>query len=99
MDRQCLVCKRTVAQGYEEEHLEANHLGPHYFWFNAQRYMTMQPSMQVARLIALVDTTPSYQLYLESKDNSPDIALGHGEAVDLTQEPHFYAVPPATIWG
>ena len=38
-----------------------------------------------------------YHFYQES--DSGDVPFGDSEAVDLTQRPHFYSVPPATMRG
>ena len=93
--RTCIVCKREVPQGYEQDHLRANHLGPHEFWFNMRKYQTMEPSMQAFEIKKLADASAGYQIFEERGDKQ--IYYGDSESVDLTQGPHFFAVPPATM--
>jgi hypothetical protein len=95
--RQCIVCKREVPQGYERDHLQANHLGPHTFWFDAKQFTVMEPSMTIAELKKLANTNAGYQFYEEREGG--DVPWSDGQSVDLTQRPHFYAVPPATMRG
>lgn len=92
--RECIVCKRHVPEGYERDHINANHLGPHTFWFGARRFQTMEPSMTIAEIARMANASLSYQIFEEREGG--DIGRTHGEAVDLTRQPHFYAVPPAT---
>lgn len=94
MSKQCAVCKKFVADADVEEHLGTNHLGPYYFWFDARKYRTMSPSMQIADIKKLADASPLYQVY-EERDGG-DIPWGDCEHVDITYEPHFFATPPAT---
>lgn len=96
-ERQCIVCKRFVPQGYEQDHLRANHLGPHVWWFNARKFQTAEPSMTVGEIKKLANESYSYQFYEEREGEQT--YYGDSEAVDLTQRPHFYAVPPATMFG
>ena len=63
--RQCIVCKREVPQGYERDHLQANHLGPHVWWFNCRQFQTMEPSISVAEIKRMADTNSGYQFYEE----------------------------------
>lgn len=96
-ERQCIVCNRFVPQGYEQDHLRANHLGPHVWWFNAQQFQTMEPSMTAAEIKRLADTSSGYQFF-EERDGKCTY-YSDGQAVDLTNRPHFFAVPPATMRG
>lgn len=95
MARQCIVCNKTVAATDVQEHLSANHLGPHYFWFDAREFRTMEPSMVVSDLKRLVDASPLYPVYEDR--GGKQIPFGDGVAVDLTREPHFYTLIPATF--
>ncbi len=94
MSAQCIVCGKTVATTDQQEHLATNHLGPHYFWFDAKKHRTMKPSMTMGEIVVMVGASPMYLCY-EDRDNVMR-GIGHGEAVDLTCEPHFCAIPPAT---
>jgi hypothetical protein len=92
----CIVCKREVPQGYEQDHLRVNHLGPHTFWFDMRKYITMEPSMRAMEVKRLADATPLYQMF-EERDGK-QVYFGDSESVDLTHGPHFFAVPPATMF-
>ncbi len=97
MSRQCIVCKKMVANTDVQEHLANNHLGPHYFWFNAKKYRTMEPSMPMVDLKRLANVPYEYQAFEEREGG--DVYFGDSEAVDLTQGSHFWAAPPATMFG
>lgn len=92
--RQCAVCKKEVRQGDETEHLRTNHLGPHYFWFDAREFRTDEPSMTGAELRKLVDASPHGHL-IEDRDGK-EIYYSDGQAIDLTHTPHFFILLPAT---
>lgn len=92
--RICVVCRREVPQGYEQDHLRANHLGPHVWWFDMRKYQTAEPSMTVAEIKRLANSSSGYQFF-EERDGQ-QVYFGDSEAVDLTRSPHFFAVPPAT---
>jgi hypothetical protein len=101
----CVVCGKVVAVADRNEHLAANHLGPHYFWYNTKKFRTMEPSMRVRDLKKLVDAPPPSWLYRFIQDRNggqagpPDnVEWSDDVAVDLTREPHFFSVPPATMW-
>ena len=96
-ERLCAVCKRPVPQGYEQDHLRANHLGPHTWWFNAKKFQTAEPSMTVGEIKKLADESYGYQFFEERAGEQ--IYFGDSEAIDLTRAPHFFAVPPATMRG
>lgn len=96
--RECIVCRKKVRDGDETEHLRSNHLGPHYFWVDAKKYRTMEPSMTVAEIKRMASCSPGYQFFQE-RDLEPDLGVGDAQSVDLTREPHFFAVPPATMFG
>lgn len=89
--------RETVATTDQQEHLATNHLGPHYFWFNARKHRTMKPSMTAADLKRLAHADQTYPVFEEREGG--DIAYGDSIAIDLTREPHFYAVPYATTIG
>lgn len=94
----CIVCGKQVVDGDEAEHLQSNHLGPHYLWFAARKFRTMEPSMTVAEIKKLVNAASGYQFFKE-RPGQDDLAVGDSESVDLTCEPHFWAAPPATMFG
>lgn len=94
----CAVCGKLVATTDQQEHLATNHLGPHYFWFDAKKYRTMEPSLPIDKILEIVGGNLSgYQVFLESKDGTPDVGCPSGTTIDLTREPSLFAVPPATF--
>lgn len=96
--KKCFVCGKDVRDGDETEHLRSNHLGPHYFWFDAKKYRTQEPSLAIDKIVEIVGgVSAGYQVYLESKDGSPDVGCPHGTTIDLTREPSLFSVPPATF--
>lgn len=101
MSRVCTVCGKSVANTDVDEHLKTNHLGPHYFWFSAQRFRTHEPSMTVCDVKQLVNCSSSYQFFQDRNGGQPGtqdlVYFSDDQSVDLTREPHFSAVPPATM--
>lgn len=95
--RLCAVCGKSVRDGDETEHLRSNHLGPHYFWIDAKKIRTMEPSLTGGAIKRLADTAPIYQLFLEKADGK-SVAIADDTAVDLTREPHLWAAPYATTF-
>lgn len=93
--RPCLICGEVVAPSSQMAHLQQIHPGPFVFWHDARRFTTHHPSMLVADLKHLVGCTVSYHLYQEL--DGKNIPFNDGNAVDLTREPHFYSLPPATF--
>lgn len=83
----------------QAEHLRNNHLGPHEFWFDAKKFIVKVPSMTCGELITLAGVSPTNFVFREMPGDKPDIPISHSEVVNLTDEPHFYSVPPATMWG
>ena len=94
MPAKCIVCGKEVAYTDQQEHLATNHLGPHYFWFDAKKFKSMEPSTTMAKIKALVGASALYPVCEEI--GGKQVWRGDGEAVDLTHAPHFFAVPPAT---
>jgi hypothetical protein len=90
----CRVCGEQVEPGDQAHHLRSAHPGAHVFFHDMREYSTDRPSMTVAEIKEMVLCSPSYQFYEERDENN--IAFSDGEAVPLTDRPHFYSVPPAT---
>jgi len=94
--RQCAVCKRMVREGDEIEHLRTNHLGPHYFFYEAREYCTEEPSMTVAEIYRRCrGEVPGIGQMFEDRDGER-VYYAHSEAVDLTRRPHLFHDIPAT---
>lgn len=92
--RQCIACGKLVRQGDETEHLRTNHLGPHYFWFDARQYRTEEPSMTGAELRKIANVS-SHGHLVEDRDGEW-IYYYDGQAIDLTHSPHLFVLLPAT---
>jgi hypothetical protein len=90
----CIVCGAEVPKAEQATHLRYAHPGPFYFWHDARRFATASPSMLVGELKQLVGCTVTYPFH-EERDGK-EIYYSDGQAVDLTREPHFFSVPPAT---
>lgn len=97
MSALCGVCGKLVRKEDQEDHLKDNHLGPHYFWWDATPYRTMKPSMLLRQLKELMKASPMNFTYLQA--DGGDKPIRDDDTIDLTRMPHFYSVPPGTMWG
>ena len=99
-DTICIVCHAEVPESQQAAHLASAHPAPEggfVFHMDARPYRTDRPSMTVTELLLLVGATPTYPLFQKgTRSNGDDVFIPQGCAVDLTQDPWFYAVPPAT---
>jgi hypothetical protein len=96
-ERTCAVCGKLVRQGDETEHLRTNHLGPHYFWFDARKYRTEEPSMTAGEIRKMVDCGWAGDV-VEDREGKW-IYYSNDTAIDLTHEPHLFKLLPATMWS
>jgi hypothetical protein len=94
----CAVCGKDVAPEDQAEHLRTSHLGPHYFWFDARKFRTVDPSLTMGEIKKLAEVDPTYQAYQEKVEGGA-VPWSDGQSIDLTRTPHFFAVPPATAMG
>ena len=68
------------------------------FFIDGKEIVTEHTSLNGQEIKALARIPGEYQLFLEEKGDSPDLAVSDGDAVDLSEPTkHFYAVPPATF--
>lgn len=75
------------------EHQKLNH-----FFVDGRKYETVQTALTGAEIKAIASVAANYQLFLEEEGDTPDKAIGDGEAVNLSEKVrHFFAVPPATF--
>ena len=75
------------------EHQKLNH-----FFVDGRKYETAQTALTGAEIKAIAGVAANYQLILEEEGDTPDKAIGDGEAVNLEERVrHFFAVPPATF--
>jgi hypothetical protein len=95
MNADCTICGENVPLYDQADHLRFKHPGPFKFWYEGRPFTTDTPSMTVAELLKLVNGVSTYYFYMEVPGRE-DVPLSHHNAVDLTQEPHFYSIPPAT---
>lgn len=99
----CTVCKKFVEKSDQDEHLKTNHLGPHYFWFEAKRYKTNSPSMHVFELCQLVgEKLGPCRTFVEDRSGAKPgydwIYHNDVDCLDLTREPHFFILLAATYY-
>jgi len=96
----CAVCMEMVNKADQRTHLETRHPAPaggFKFFYNGQTFYSEKPSMYVRDLLALVNGNVMGHFYMErTKRDGGDVAFAHGEAVDLTRQPRFYTLLPAT---
>lgn len=81
----------------QARHLREAHAPPaggFPFYHDGQRYTSLIPSMLVGDVLRMVQGQVMYQFYQEVAGEM--CPLAHGNAVDLTNSPHFFSVPPAT---
>jgi hypothetical protein len=93
----CAICREDVDLVEAESHLAMRHPAPtggFLFFHDARPFRTEHPSMLVWELKRFVRATNMYPLYQQHAGG--DVGLNDGQAVDLTQEPRFYSLPPAT---
>lgn len=96
-EKMCAICGKAVKNDDQQDHLDSQHLGPHYFWLDARPYRTMKPSMRGDELIRLCDAKiPPMGRLVESRDGL-EIDYLLNNSVDLTKAPHFRIIYPATM--
>lgn len=98
----CAVCGTTVPFGQQSEHLAAAHPPPLEgwpFWFDGRPYRSDVPSMIVAELLVKVGASTIYRTkqIVGTGDARREFDVSHDQAVDLTQQPQFFAIPPARM--
>lgn len=96
MKANCVVCGEAIELYAQSDHLRFKHPAPNSdgfkFWLNGRAYFSQYPSMLVGELMKLADAPMTYIF-----DDESGYSYAHQNAVDLTHEPHFYCIPPATI--
>lgn len=94
---QCAVCKKMVDAADTEAHLLDNHLGPHRFWMDCREYKITHPSLTVTELRAITNGGPcGHGWVMEERTDGRDVSYGDSESVDLTHQPRFYILLPAS---
>jgi len=74
-----------------------------YFWVNCRRYEASSQKMTGAEIRAIANTAVNEPLIRDLNAAVPhkppnEVYVGDGEVVDLDGEPHFFTVPPATMY-
>ena len=99
MKAACVICNEQVEIYDQADHLKFKHpskspVGGFPFWVDGQQFTADEPSMNVGDLLNQFGLSTTYAFYMEVRDEL--VPLSHGNSVDLTQEPHFCSIPPAT---
>lgn len=93
----CLICGLAVEKSAQAEHLRTVHPSPEGgfpFFLDGRLCHSDEPSMLVVDVKSRYGSTTTYHLYQQLSPDE-DVFLSDGQAVDLTQCPHFFAIPPA----
>lgn len=93
----CAICRSSFSIDETEQHLRSAHVPPvegFLFFYNGRSYRTQKPSMLVSELLCLVWGSVTSQFY-EQRENKM-IPFSQEQAVDLTKQPWFVSIPPAT---
>lgn len=69
----------------------------HKFYVDGIEYSTDKPSLTGLEIKTIANVPGNYQLFLEEEGNVPDRAISDGQAIEMGQFKHFFAVPPATF--
>lgn len=68
------------------------------FWFNMRKYETSTPTITGSEMVKMGNSSPHNMIFQDMFGATADIPVGHGVRVDVTNEPHFYCVPAATMY-
>lgn len=66
------------------------------FWFGCRQFESTKPALTMGEIVKMANASPHNLCFQDMLGARPDRGIGHGERVDLTNEPHFYCTPPAT---
>jgi hypothetical protein len=94
----CLICQEPVELGNQEDHLRTKHATPatgFRFWLDAVAHFADKPSMLIADLRKQCNVTP-HGFFVQDVGGQWTY-YSDGQAVDLTKEPHFFILLPATM--
>jgi len=94
---QCAVCGKEVAKADQDDHLRSQHLGPHYYWFCAQPFRTMAPSMRADDFLKMHDRPLPPQGFLCEDRDGKTIYYRMTDAIDLTHKPQLFILHSATM--
>lgn len=97
----CLMCGEKVVESLQASHLAERHPPTEGFGYrlhiDAILYYSPVPSMTILELKHLYKCEPTYSTMVEYEPNSEPHYLSDGNAIDLTNDPWVYFVPPATF--
>jgi len=92
-----IVCHECVELGSQKAHLGTKHdtpAGGFRFWWDGVAHFSDKPSMLVGDLQSQLGNAMGF--VLEDR-NGANLYGSDDQAVDLTREPHFFALLPATM--
>ena len=69
------------------------------FWFGCRQFESTEPFMTMGEIVKMSNASLQNMCFQDMFGRGRDRGIGHGERVDLANEPHFYCVPPATTHG
>lgn len=70
------------------------------FWVNARRYESTETALTGAQIKLFGDVNQGYQLFVVQEGEEPDKGVCDGEAIRIDGRVlHFWAAPPATMFG
>src|SRR5271168_4639415 len=93
----CIICNEQVHLANQAAHLRTKHATPSggfRFWWDGTLHFTDKPSMLIGDLRRACNSPVHGFVVQEVSDKQ--VYLSDDEAVDLTMEPHFYILLPAT---
>jgi hypothetical protein len=94
----CIVCGKVVEPCNQAAHLRREHgtpIGGFKFWIDAVTHFSDKPSMLISDLRKQCNC-PFGGFFMQDIDGE-QVPYSDGQAVDLTHEPHFFILLPATI--
>lgn len=69
-----------------------------HFFVDGKQFETDHSSITAAEIKKIAGIDPTYQVFLEEEDDTPDKQLSDADSVSLEgKQKHFFAVPPATF--
>lgn len=95
----CIICLENVDPCSQATHLRTKHATPSEgfrFWLDGRPCFADKPSMLAGDLLKAFDGDIFGHFYQDLGNGPFGHPIGHGQAVDLTSEPHFYVLLPAT---
>lgn len=97
----CKICHEEVPASEQETHLAQEHPPKDSrgfrFYVDGAEHFAEKPSMLIAQLKQLVGGGFGYRTIVNYNGSPDDHHLSDGEAIDLTNSPMVFFVPPARM--